>query len=166
VKDSFRIAVQNISTWGDTDVFPLPPENFVFFDKQDEVVALLMGSHASFATWRDDDPPENASALAMIGYTAFRWVTQVDPLWNAYLLGLVLSLAEDLERARVPREQQVVFSYRYEYDAAKNRLFAESAWRDFNVRSVELGKRHSHVVACDIADFYARVYHHRLENAL
>jgi hypothetical protein len=155
-----------VATWGDTDVFPLPPENHVLFDKTDDIVALLEKIHSNFSSWSDDNPPDNESALAMVGYTAFRWVTQIDPLWNAYLLGLVLKLAEDIEKARVPRDQEVVFSYRYEPDPATERLFAESAWRDFNLRSVALAKRHPHVVVCDIADFYGRIPHHPLENVL
>jgi hypothetical protein len=162
----FRIAVENIAAWGDTDVFPLPPENHVFFDRTDDVVSLLDAMHANFQARVNADAPINESALAMVGYTAFRWVTQVDPIWNAYLLGLVLSIAPNIEAARVPVEQEVVFSYRYEYNASDKRLFADGAWRAFNERSVELAKSHEHVLVCDIADFYARVYHHRLENSL
>ncbi len=116
--------------------------------------------------WSNDEPPDNVSSLAMVGYTAFRWVTQIDPLWNAYLLGLVLSLADKIEQARVSLDQEVVFSYRYQPDDEKHHLFADKAWREFNLRSVDLASRHSHVIACDISDFYARIYHHRLENAL
>ncbi len=36
----------------------------------------------------------------------------------------------------------------------------------FGQRSAELASEHSHVVLCDIADFYSRIYHHRLKNAL
>lgn len=160
----FRQAVENIAAWGDTDVFPLPFENRIFFDRTDEVVDLLSEVHAEFDAWLDDEPLENASALAMVGYTAFRWTTQLDPLWNAYLLGLVLSLGDEIERARVPRSQEVVFSYRF--DPQGTRLFTDEAWKDFNLRSVHLAEEHSHIVVCDISDFYARVYHHRLENAL
>lgn len=160
----FRQAVENIAAWGDTDVFPLPFENRVLFDRTDEVVELLSTVHADFEAWLDDEPPENASALAMVGYAAFRWTTQLDPLWNAYLLGLVLSLAEEIERVRVPRAQQVVFSYRFA--PRDTRLWADDAWKDFNLRSVQLADDHSHIVVCDISDFYARIYHHRLENAL
>ena len=38
----------------------------------------------------------------MVGYTSFRWVTQIDPIWNAYLLGLVLSIAPAIEAERIP----------------------------------------------------------------
>jgi hypothetical protein len=166
VATAFRRAVSNIAAWGDTDVFPLPPENHVFFDRTDEVVKLLRKLHSAYGTSRDKQPPVNESALAMVGYTAFRWVTQLDPLWNAYLLGLVLALADDIERARLPRDQKIVFSYRFAYDAADHRLFIDSAWRDFNQRSLDLAAVSSHVLVCDIADFYARVYHHRIENSL
>jgi hypothetical protein len=160
------MAVDNVAAWGDTDVFPLPPENHVFFDRPDDVVALLDDLHANFQDWVNQDGPINESALAMVGYTAFRWVTQVDPLWNAYLLGLVLSIAPEIEEARIPVDHAVVFSYRYAYDANDHRLFADGAWRAFNARSIELAKSHEYVLVCDIADFYARVYHHRLENSM
>lgn len=166
MRESFRRAVHNVAAWGDTDVFPLPLENLVFYDSTEEVLDLLDDLHTHFAAWTRTDPPDNAEALAMVGYTAFRWVTQVDPLWNAYLLGLVLSIAPDIERARIPAAQRVIFSYRYETGSDADRLFTDSAWRDFNLRSVELAQVHDHVVVCDIADFYARIYHHRLENAL
>ncbi len=162
----FKMAVENIAAWGDTDVFPLPPENHVFFDRADDVVDLLDHMHGNFQSWRDTNHPVNESALAMVGYTAFRWVTQIDPLWNAYLLGLVLSLASEIEAARVAIDQRVVFSYRYRYDANDKRLFSDGAWRAFNERSLELADTHSHVLVCDIADFYARIYHHRVENSL
>src|SRR4051794_26815666 len=142
MQKAFRIAVKNIAAWGDTDVFPLPAENHVFYDRTDQVVALLSQMHSDFETWRDDYRPDNEPALAMVGYTAFRWVTQIDPLWNAYLLALVIALAPDIEAARVPREQGVIFSYRYDLDDASHRLFAESAWREFNLRSIELAGRH------------------------
>jgi Reverse transcriptase (RNA-dependent DNA polymerase) len=160
------MAIDNIAAWGDTDVFPLPPENHAFFDRADDVVELLDDLHTNFQDWVNQHGPINESALAMVGYTAFRWVTQVDPLWNAYLLGLVLAVAPEIETARIPVEQGVVFSYRYAYDPGDHRLFSDGAWRAFNERSIELAKTHEYVLACDIADFYARIYHHRLENSL
>jgi hypothetical protein len=166
MEEHFRLAVENIGALGDTDVLPLPIDNHILFDEKERVVELLCELHDEFTTALVDEPPQNVSSVAMIGHTAFRWVTQVDPLWNAYLLGLVLSLAEEIEKARVPRRQKVVFSYRFDPDEGSKRLFAESAWAEFNKRSAELAERHSHVTVCDISDFYARVYHHRLENAL
>lgn len=162
----FRMAVDNIASGGDTDVFPLPSENNLFFDRPAEVVSILDDLHSNFDKWKDTYGPINESALAMVGYTSFRWVAQLDPLWNAYLLGLVLALAEDIEKVRIPDSQDTVFSYRYQYNPSTHRLFKEGAWRRFNLRSLENAASHEFVLVCDIADFYPRVYHHRLENSL
>src|SRR6185437_3755773 len=39
-------------------------------------------------------------------------------------------------------------------------------WRSFQAQSIEQAKKHPWVLVCDVADFYSRIYHHRLENAL
>ena len=39
-------------------------------------------------------------------------------------------------------------------------------WKDFHLRGLELAEQYSHVALVDLSDFYSRVYHHRLENAL
>jgi Reverse transcriptase (RNA-dependent DNA polymerase) len=166
MQDHFRLAVENIGTLGDTDVFPLPIDNHVLYDRADDAVALLLELHGDFDAALLDDPPANVSSIAMVGHTAFRWATQIDPLWNAYLLGLVLSIAPAIESARIPRDQQVVYSYRFDHQPGTTKLFADSGWQEFNTRSSEMAEAHSHVTLCDISDFYARIYHHRLENAL
>jgi hypothetical protein len=132
----------------------------------DETVAILSDIHDHFDDRLAANGPINESALAMVGYTSFRWATQLDPMWNAYFLGLVLSIADDIERVRLPVADQRVFSYRYSPDAETNRLFSEGAWTAFQTASADRARSSLHVVACDIADFYARVYHHRLDNAL
>jgi len=163
---SFRRAVANIAELGDTDVYPLPIENPVFFDRPADVVNLLESLHQDFESRLELTPPVNQSALTMIGYTSFRWATQVDPLWNAYLLGITIEVAPALERARRPRTERSVFSYRYHYDARTKRLFREDGWSDFNDECAKVAERFKWVVTTDIADFYPRVSHHRLENAL
>lgn len=166
-RDSFSLAVRNIASQGDTDVFPFPVENRVFHDMPDDVVDVLQDKiHRHFATWIQTRAPVNESTLAMVGYTGFRWVTQIDPLWNAYLLGLVLEMAPSIETHRVPREKEVAFSYRFEPDPETGRLFAEDGYASFRDRSRELAEQHPYVVTADIADFYSRVYHHSVENAL
>jgi len=166
VRDAFQLAVLNIGELGDTDVFPLPVENHVLHDMPDETVAILSDIHDHFDDRLAANGPVNESALAMVGYTSFRWATQIDPIWNAYFLGLVLSLADDIEGARLPTNDERVFSYRYQPDSETKRLFSEGAWTAFQTSSANRAREATHVVACDIGDFYARIYHHRLENAL
>lgn len=162
---SFTRAVNNIARWGDTDVFPFPFENHVFFDEPEKVVAALKTINDSAPNSISDASVERHSTLAPVGYTGFRWATQIDPLWNAYLLSAVLELAPLIERSRVDESQGRVFSYRFREEPNEG-LFAADGWQRFQGRARELAEASNYVVVTDIADFYARIYHHRLENAL
>ncbi len=164
-RTDFLRAVQNVAAWGDTDVFPFPVENHVLYDQGTDVVDLLERVATDFDSYLTTRPPVNYSALAPVGYNGFRWATQLDPLWNVYLLGLILSLAPKIEEARIPRSEETVFSYRYE-PAQDGSLFVKTGWKDFQQRSSALASSCKYVVVVDIADFYSRIYHHRVENEL
>lgn len=167
MRDSFNLAIKNVASYGDTDVFPFPIENRIFSDKPDAVHAQLQAIHDNFDEYLNRYAPVNQSALSPAGYTGFRWATQIDPLWNAYLLSLVIQLGKDIEGSRIPVERDVVFSYRFAPNEQSGALFDTShGWRSFQAKSIEQAKKYPWVLVCDIADFYSRIYHHRLENAL
>ncbi|WOD07821.1 RNA-directed DNA polymerase [Marinomonas sp. GJ51-6] len=160
-------SVENIIAHGDTDIFPFPVENLLFKDMQTESIDLLENVHSSFDKYLLEYPVLHEKALQAVGYHGFRYGTQIDPLWNAYLLALVISISDDLEKARIPTSKQKVFSYRYSYDKDKKYLFDRSFnWSAFNQRAIELAKNKPVVLKCDISNFYPSVYHHRIENAL
>lgn len=163
--DVIERAVANVATWGDTDVFPLPVENHVMHDDGPKVSALLSEVERNFDEKLSSDPVRSYSTLAPVGYVGFRWATQIDPMWNAYLLSLVLSLAEAIERIRIPEADEHVYSYRYR-PASSNGLFSQESWKQFQDKTRQSAESSEYVVAVDIADFYSRVYHHRLENSL
>lgn len=158
-------AVNNIAAWGDTDVFPFPIENHVLHDDGEAVSELLCSLGQEFDARINVEPVSSYSTLAPVGYSGFRWATQIDPMWNAYLLSLVLELSDRIEVARIPEIDERVFSYRYRNDP-EDRLFAQESWKHFQDRTRGLAESHEYVVAVDIADFYPRIYHHRLENSL
>ncbi|MFI9840402.1 RNA-directed DNA polymerase [Nonomuraea sp. NPDC051941] len=158
-------AVSNIADRGDTDVFPFPIENHVFHDEPDEVVGLLEAISQDIDGSLNRLPLTSYSSLASVGYTGYRWATQIDPLWNAYLLSLVISLAPAIEAARIDPSEQTVFSYRYQAGPDAG-LFNTDGWRAFQDRCFELANQHALIICVDVADFYSRIYHHRLENAL
>jgi len=163
----FKAAIQNIATFGDTDVFPFPIERHIFFDEVDETLDLLKKIHSEFNEFLNNYPPICENHLAVVGYAGFRWATQIDPVWNAYLLGLVISIGDEVEKQRMPLQDQRVFSYRFHYDDNDKTVFDPNiGWVEFQQTSVDRARNSSHVLICDIADFYPRVYHHRLENAL
>ena len=53
----FLRAIQNITKFGDTDIFPFPIENHVLFDKQSEAVELLLDIHENFSERLAQFPP-------------------------------------------------------------------------------------------------------------
>jgi hypothetical protein len=167
MEEFFRRAIANVVRYGDTDIFPLPFENHVFHDMADDTVKLLSDLHAHFLDWLVQHPPAHEGALAPVSYTGFRWATQLDPLWNLYFLSLVLSISQEIEDQRVPKSEECVFSYRYSWDESQATLFdTEFNWRRFMLHSLEISNSYPIVVLCDVSEFYQRLGHHRLENAL
>nr|WP_243849046.1 RNA-directed DNA polymerase [Xanthomonas sp. CFBP 8151] len=103
----------------------------------------------------------------MVGYNGFRSVTQIDPIWNLYLLSLVIWLGGDIEQARVKSENGVVHSYRFISKENDSHIFDSAyGWFSFYEKCQKLADSHRFVLITDISDFYPRIYHHRLENAL
>lgn len=165
--ESLRLALKNIVHFGDTDVFPLPLERHWFEEDEAGVLGILRGFDTNFEQTVASYPVTSEKVLTGVGYNGFRAATQIDPLWNAYLLGLVIELAPEIERARVAVERKAVFSYRYSPDPTTGGLFSKTeGWRAFQERALELAADAQYVLATDISDFYPRVYHHRLDNAL
>ena len=163
----FKRAILNITEYGDTDIFPFPIENYIFFDKQKECVELLLDIDANFPERLARFPPSNISALAPVSYTGFRWATQLDPLWNAFFLGVVLSVAQSAEAVRIPKEEGIIFSYRFNSEISDVELFDKNYnWRSFMEKSLANASTNKFVVTCDISEFYPRLNHHRLENVL
>jgi hypothetical protein len=159
-------ALRNIASFGDTDIFPFPLETHVFFDRLDDCRGLLQKLHENFNDFISSYPPATIVSLTQVGYTGFRWATQIEPFWNAYYLALLISIADQIELERIAVQEKVVFSYRYEWDDKTAKLFMDITWKDYRIHSLELSKNNQYVVTTDIADFYPRINHHRIENSL
>lgn len=98
---AFELAVKNIAKFGDTDIFPYPIDNQVFYDDPSGTIDILKEIDTGFDQAIEKIPLLAVKSLAAVGYAGFRWGTQIDPIWNAYLLSLVLRIGDDIERARV-----------------------------------------------------------------
>lgn len=166
-RSSLELAVRNVAEHGDTDVFPYPLENHWFHDATDAVVGLLEELDSNFDDWLRNYPIVFSKLLTGVGYVGFRAATQVDPIWNAYLLALVLEIAPAIETVRIAPEKDIVFSYRYRPSPDRYTLFdPDLGWASYHRHILGTAGTFELVVSTDISDFYARVYHHRLENAL
>ncbi|MBV6824499.1 RNA-directed DNA polymerase [Pseudomonas sp. PD9R] len=164
-KKTLKLAVKNIAKFGDTDIFPYPIENHMFNDMEDGVVSVLEEIDKDFDAAVKSMPILTAKNLSVVGYSGFRWGTQIDPIWNAYLLALVMTIADEVESKRVASD--IVFSYRFKPDELTGSLFdKEVGWQKFQRTAVSHAQSNAFALRCDISDFYPRIYHHRLENAL
>lgn len=166
-QSNILLAVRNVAHWGDTDVLPFPIENHWFHDAEQDAVELISELDANFDAWMAEYPLTFDQTLCAVGYVGFRGATQIDPIWNAYLLSLVVQMGADIESARLPISANCVFSYRFAPDAESNTLFnREIGWGMFQSHALAQAQTYNHVLAVDISDFYPRVYHHRIDNAL
>jgi hypothetical protein len=159
-------ALRNISSHGDTDVFPFPFERSMFQERLDACADHVKDIDEHFEARLADSPPLTIEMLSQVGYTGFRRATLIEPFWNAYYLALVISIADRVESRRIPEGENTVFSYRYGWDDSRSSLFTDSTWNNYRRESLLRSKKFSFVLQTDIADFYPRVNHHRLENAL
>lgn len=167
LKNSISFALENIIKYGDTDIFPYPLERQIFRDKKDKIIDLLNEFKGNFDEIITQMPAEHEKLLNAVGYTGFRQGTQIDPIWNAYLLALVLSIGSDIEKTRISSEKEIIFSYRFKPDSTSYTIFdRDYGWLAFQKKSIEYAKKHKFVLVCDISDYYPRIYHHRLENSL
>lgn len=172
---SIKAAVKNIATYGDTDIFPFSFEQHIFHDQPALIQGALEVIHANFDAQLSQNAPDNINTLAPVGYTGYRWASQLDPLWNAYYLSLVIEMGAAIEKARIPVPEGTIFSYRFVTPTEDGGIFnTEVNWRAFMEKSQDLASEKSdngdtiypYVLVCDISDFYSRIYHHRIENAL
>ncbi|WP_165491051.1 RNA-directed DNA polymerase [Lichenihabitans psoromatis] len=163
----YRRAIKNIVRHGDTDIFPFPIENHVFHDLPEKTVEILTKLDADVVVSLGEFPPTNVSALAPVGYTGFRWALQIDPIWNIAYLSWVLSIADQIEAARLALDRQKIFSYRYSWNEEQATCFnRDITWRSFIDCAVQKAASSNFVVSCDISEFYPRINHHRIENAI
>ena len=162
--NSLKWALSQALNYGDTDVFPTPFEfAAIEFDWQN-IVSLL--SSQDILEWPVRPHRSLLSPKAKYG---FRFITQLDPLDYLIFSATVKEIASDIEARRIPNSRNRVFSYRYEHND-EGRLFSQdvgySTFLDACWNKIKHEPGVSYVATADIADFYSRIYHHRLENAL
>ena len=97
--------------------------------------------------------------------------TQLDPLDFLVFAALVYEIGDDIEAQRLPltdSEEQNVVSCRFDPDSNGEIFDSSFTYRTFQQRSIEIASSDtfSHVVSTDIADFFPRLYLHRVEGAL
>lgn len=161
--ESLDWALAHIEVYGDTDIFPRPFEY--------EAIRLSWKDVRAFLRNQDFDEWNTRSlrtCLSPKGRFAYRIATQLDPLDAIAYLALTYEIGEKLEAYRVPRDDDVVFSYRFAPTPEGQMFDPTLGWSKFNrtcekrAQSASVG----FVVVADISDFFHRIYHHRVDNTL
>jgi hypothetical protein len=160
---SLNWALKHSLKFGDTDVFPIPFEFQALKADWPNVSSNLIKEDLD--NWKTRPL---RSLLSPKGGFGFRIITQLDPLDFLVFAALIYEIGGDLEKERVPENAEIVFSHRMAPEK-DGRLYSDGCgYRQFQQKANEIvkTKEFSHVAVTDIADFYPRIYAHRLENAL
>lgn len=171
-RDHFLQAANEIGQSGENDTLPYDADAGFIRDMADEL------SDVCFNLFRDINQrtPKNAAGyvneltvgserlLAPSGSNGFRITTKIHPLWNLYLNGLGIAIAEANEGNRSAR----VHSYRLggESPSFFDRSKSWRTYKEATLKEPALNEVGSVVVQTDISSFYEHIYHHRLENVI
>ncbi len=159
-------AIEHLCKFGDTDVFPHLPELKILSDLRQDPALIKVLRELNL----DEYLPAGAfEALGPKGRYSFRITHQLSALDNVLFLAAVVQIGDKIEALRHSTDGIEAFSYRFD-KGGKDGLFLDGHtykdWlkvqRDHLVNHLNV----KFVIATDIADFYARVNYHRLENLL
>lgn len=157
-------ALKHLEEFGDTDVLPIPFEYKAIRHDWSAVRNHL--AQQDILSW---SVRSSRTMLAPKARHGFRVITQIDPLDLLVFTALIREVCEDIEKSRIPKSSKVIFSYRVRPKRAGQLFDPKTGYRSFLDRSRRILSRNSefsHIVITDISDFYSRIYHHRLDNAL
>ena len=163
-KASLDWALAHALSLGDTDVLPIPFEYLAIRYDWGRVRAYLASQDLLQWVVRP-----HRRLLAPKARYGFRVVTQLDPLDFLLFAALVKEIGADVEDCRVPISQQTVFSYRFAPRSGGGLFDPKIGFASFQTSTrnhLERSRPPKYVAVADIADFYPRIYLHRLENAL
>ena len=156
-------SLKHVLAWGDTDIFPDVFEFQAITDDWDNVKTEIQS--IDILDWK---VRPYRRCLVPKHRFGFRISTQLDPLDFLVFTALIREAGEKLEASRIPIAENIVHSYRFVPDA-DGRMFSDKyTYRSFQKASHDACEtyRPTHVVIADIADFFPRLYNHRIDNAL
>lgn len=156
-------ALKHTLTWGDTDIFPDIFEFHAIADDWKDIKASIQST--DILSWK---VRPFRRCLVPKHRFGFRISTQLDPLDFLVFTALVKEIGEKLESVRIPAIENIVHSYRF-FPDSNGRMFSDHyTYRSFQKASHDACEKYgsSYVVVADIADFFPRLYTHRIDNAM
>ena len=157
--DSLEWAVEFVHAHSDGDLFPKVLEiEAVAAEKAhfvDQVAGVDLSAFSPGSCRRFIVPKDEIS---------YRQATQLDPQDSIILSALIFQFGQQIEALRLPATR--VFSYRFSPTLPDGLYSSKTAWNNFWTAAATHATKCSHILYCDIADFYNQIYHHTVENQL
>lgn len=162
-----RRAINHLGAMGDTDLFPRLPEMRCFLERSAEIAKDC--EKLNIGQYVPTSPVETLTPKSWLGFRIAHQLTATD---NLIYLGALLECAPKLEAARLPKDDNEAFAYRFAEDE-QIRIFEPGRsyhqWMaylsDFNGPENPFAADRP-AITTDISDFYQRIYFHRIENVL
>lgn len=156
-------AIDHLVKFGDTDVFPHLVELVFLNERKNEVVAELAA--LDLETF---NPLQAIETIAPKSRFGFRIVHQLLLLETLLFTAALVEIGTDLENIKRPINEDGPFAYRFSADGDGSLFQKSHTYRDWlEWQATKLDKEtYATVVCTDIADFYQRIYLHRIENTL
>lgn len=156
---SISWAIKFINCHSDGDIFPPTPEISAIVTDPDRLIDILANKSLS-----ELHPQSCRRFIVPNDDLSYRQATQLHPQDSILLTAIVYQYGNGIECRRLPKN--IVFSYRFEPVVEYGLYGSERLWNDFWTTGSEKSKSYSHVVYCDIADFYNQIHHHTVQNQL
>ena len=157
--DSIKWAIEFIHRHSDGDIFPHIPEISAISNQPDGLIKEMSNRQLDAFS-----PQPFRRFLVPKDDLSYRQATQLHPQDSILFTAIVYEYGQGIEARRLPKDQ--VFSYRFEPSADKGLYGNERLWNEFWSTAAKKSENYSHVLYCDIADFYNQIYHHVVENQL
>jgi hypothetical protein len=164
---SVRRAINHLGSFGDTDLFPRLPEMRCFLERPGSIAkeceSLNIGQYT---------PVGVVETLTPKSWLGFRIAHQLTAADNVIYLAALLDCAPKLEAARLPKDDNEAFAYRFVEDESLRIFEPGRSYHQWLAHLSEFGGPENPfaedrpAIVTDISDFYQRIYFHRIENVL
>lgn len=161
-RSSYEQAIAHISKFGDTDIFPHSIEINFLRERSDDIIRELCNLDVN-----NFDPAQAVETLASKSRYGFRIAHYPNILETLFYTAATIEIGPDLENLKSDGGWGP-FAYRFS-SSTPGSLFQTDRtfrhWIAWQKEVVSTGK-YNQVICTDIADFYQRIYLHRVENCI
>lgn len=160
-KKSIEWSFTSLKKYRDSDLFPFPIELDILLKDECEYIDKIsnfeienigIGSSRRFIIPKDD--------------MSYRTATQLDPLNSIIFNAVAYEFGYNIEKRRIPKEDNIVISYRFNPDDDGALYDNEYNWNFFWNICQKKSSDFEYAIVLDISDFYNQIYHHTIENQL